>query len=67
MKNSIYAAALLISGTILLCADAGFFSFIGIGLMVLSLLMYFWKNIKSYFALYFPSDESEKTTDNKKS
>ena len=38
MRNDIYAAALLISGTILLCADIGTFSVLGLAFMVISIV-----------------------------
>ena len=60
MKNTIFAAALLLSGTILICADAGFFSFVGLGFMLLSFLIWLWKPIANYFATYYPPKNEEK-------
>lgn len=60
MKNAIFAAALLISGTMLLIADAGFFSVVGIGFMVLSFVVWLYKPIAKYFSTYFPkSDQND--------
>ncbi len=57
MKNAIFAAALLISGTMLLIADAGFFSVVGIGFMVLSFVVWLYKPIAKYFSTYFPKSD----------
>lgn len=60
MKNTIFAAALLISGTLLLLADVGFFSLLGIGFMILSFIIWLCQPIAKYFSTYFPkSDENE--------
>ena len=60
MKNAIFAAALLIAGTMLLIADAGFFSVVGIGFMVLSFIIWLYKPIAKYFSTYFPkSDQND--------
>ncbi len=60
MKNTIFAAALLISGTMLLLADVGFFSVLGIVFMVLSFVIWLYRPIAKYFSSYFPkSDENE--------
>ena len=59
MKNTIYAAALLISGTMLLCADVGFFSALGLGFMVLSLGIWLAAPIAKYFATYYPKQNQE--------
>ena len=59
MKNTIYAAALLISGTMLLCADVGFFSALGLGFMVLSFGIWLAAPIAKYFATYYPKQEQE--------
>ena len=57
MKNAIFAAALLIAGTTLLIADAGFFSVVGIGFMVLSFIIWLYKPIAKYFSTYFSKSE----------
>ena len=43
MKNSIFAGALLLSGTLLLIADMGSFSLIGLLFMVMSFLIWLWR------------------------
>lgn len=59
MKNAIFAAALLISGTMLLCADAGFFSVIGIGFMILSFVIWLYNPIAKYFSSYFQKSDQK--------
>lgn len=59
MKNAIFAAALLISGTMLLCADTGFFSVIGIGFMILSFVIWLYNPIAKYFSSYFPKSDQK--------
>ena len=60
MKNMIYAAALLISGTMLLCADIGGFSLLGLGFMVLSLAIWLSEPIAKYFSTYYSDKNSQK-------
>ena len=60
MKNTVYAAALLISGTMLLCADIGGFSLLGLAFMVLSFVIWLSKPIAKYFSTYYSNKDPEK-------
>ena len=60
MRNDIYAAALLISGTILLCADIGSFSVLGLAFMVISIVFWLSKPIAKYFSTYYSKQDPQK-------